>query len=159
MEGKDKKEIVETAEKLAGDFFSLLDVDVGVMVGWEEGLIKIDIKTDEPGVLIGYRGETLRSLQLVLSIILCRKVGEWMRVLVDVEGYREARSEKLRQMAKGYADRVKETSEEVVMPYLSGFERRVIHMFLADDSGVETESTGEGSERKLVIRPAKLSGA
>lgn len=119
----------------------------------EEGVIFLDIKTEEPGILIGFRGETLRALQLVLSLMAYRKTGEWKQILVDVEGYRKEREEKIVEMAERCAGEAIEEGREVEMSGLSSYERRIIHTHFGESKEIETESKGEGRERKLVIKP------
>ena len=119
----------------------------------KDSIVHIDIDYDNPGILIGSRGETISSLQLILSLIVFKKLGLWQRLLVNVGDYRQKRQETLTKMALSIVERVKNSREEAIMPYLSAQERRIIHMALADHPDVITASRGEASERRLVIIP------
>lgn len=118
----------------------------------DDEAVNLNIETEESGVLIGYHGETLSSFQLMVSLIAYKKLGVWTRVVVEVGDYRARREEQLAQMAKSFAERVKASGKEVVLPYLTAGERRYIHLALQDDPDVTSESEGEGPSRRLVVR-------
>lgn len=116
--------------------------------------VSLNIKTqEEAGLLIGKRGETLLSLQTVLSLMVKTKLGEWVRIVVNVADWREKEENYLREMATSSAHRVKQTGEPQALYHLNAGQRRIIHMFLAEDPEVTTESVGEGEERYLLIKP------
>jgi spoIIIJ-associated protein len=142
------KEISEKLLKLIG-----LEAKVVVAEDKENQAIKVDVDTAEPGILIGYHGETLSSLQLLLGIMVSRKAGEWLRVLVNIGDYRQKREEVLKNMALSAAQKAKFSGEPVSLPPLSGSERRIIHLTLADNPSVETQSEGEGEERRVIVKP------
>lgn len=112
-----------------------------------------DLSSGDAGILIGYHGETLSALQLILSLIISKKLGRFVRLIVNVGDYREKREEKLKEMALDAARRAKETKQEVILGNLSPWQRRIIHITLADDSDIQTESQGEEPDRQLVIKP------
>ncbi|MBI2036027.1 KH domain-containing protein [Candidatus Microgenomates bacterium] len=114
-----------------------------------------DASSTEAGILIGYHGETLSALQLILSLIISKKLGRFVRLIVNVGDYREKREEKLKEMALEAARRAKETKQEVILGNLSPWQRRIIHIALADDSDIQTESQGEEPDRQLIIKPRK----
>lgn len=119
----------------------------------KDGIIHINMDAEKNALLIGFKGETLSSLQLVLNLIIYKTLGYWVRLVVNVADWRERKEESLQQMANGFAQKVKFSQKEVVLPYLNSAERRIVHMTLVDNPDVVTESIGEGSERKLVIKP------
>lgn len=121
----------------------------------EDGVFHLSIETRDSGILIGYHGENIYALQLILSLIVYKKLGSWQRIVVDVGDWREKREEQLKRMALAAAQRVKFSGESVVMPYLSGAERRIVHLALAENPDVETRSEGEGRERRLIVEPKK----
>lgn len=131
--------------------FANLDIKVSP----EEDLVKVQIEAsaEESGMLIGFHGETLSALQLILSQIVFKKLGTWRRILVNIADYREKREKSLEAMAINTSQRVKQTQQAVVMPYLTNNERRLIHLSLVDDPEVETFSEGFGRRRRLVISP------
>jgi len=115
-------------------------------------VVNIDAK-DESGLLIGKRGETINSLQMVLGMIFRQKTGEWKRILVNIADWRDKQETRLKDLALQAAQRVRETGEEQQLYNLSPGQRRTIHLFLAEEEGVKTESMGEGSDRYLVVKP------
>jgi len=115
--------------------------------------IKINISGDDLGLLIGWRGETLRALQTALNLMLGADGGEGRRVILDVERYRARREEQVRELALRLAVRVKRSGERYTLDPMHAYERRVIHMTLSDDPGVRTESTGHEPSRRVVIHP------
>ncbi len=118
----------------------------------EEGFLAA-IQTQEPGVLIGYHGRNLESLQLLLNQIIYKKMNEWVRVTVTVGDYRERRESQLKEMALSAASKVQETNESVILAALTPYERRIVHLTLQTHEGVISESVGEGKNRRLVIKP------
>lgn len=115
--------------------------------------IIIDMAGADIGILIGRRGETLQALQLIAAAVFHRKTGAEVRLVVDAEGYRDRRTETLTGRALQIANEVRASGKEAVLDSLSAFERRVVHMALADDPDVYTYSEGEGRDRVLVISP------
>jgi spoIIIJ-associated protein len=110
---------------------------------------------EEAGLLIGNRGNTVLSLQTVLSLILRQKYGEWKRVIVNVADWREKESARLQDMADSVAERAVQSGEEQPIYNLTPAQRREIHLKLAERKDVVTESKGEGRERYLVVAPQK----
>lgn len=112
---------------------------------------------DDLSLLIGRRGETLASLQLVIALIVAKQTGQRERIVVDTEGYRVRREENLRSLAQRVAAQVRQSQAPVALEAMPPNERRIIHMELADDEDLSTESIGEGDQRRIVIalkRPA-----
>ena len=120
----------------------------------EENQVLVGVTVDNPAGLIGFRGRNLAAIQLVLSLIVKNKLGEWVRVLLDINNYRQEQKERLTNMAVSLADKVKVTGKEVVMANMSSYERRLCHMALVEIEGITSDSEGEGEERHIVIRPA-----
>jgi spoIIIJ-associated protein len=113
----------------------------------------LDISGDDLGLLIGWRGETLRALQTALNLMLGEEASEGRRVILDVERYRARREEQVRELALRLAMRVKRSGERYTLDPMHAYERRVIHMTLSDDPGVRTESSGSEPARRVVIHP------
>lgn len=114
----------------------------------------LDISGDDLGLLIGWRGETLRALQTALNLMLGEDDGaQGRRVILDVERYRARREEQVRELALRLASRVKRSGERYTLDPMHAYERRVIHLTLADDTGVRTESAGKEPQRRVVIHP------
>lgn len=108
------------------------------------------------GLLIGRRGETLRSLQFLLNLLVSRRVHAWPQLVVDVGNYRQRRQESLESLARRMAERVRQTGRPIMLEPMAAYERRIVHLALRDDKTIYTESSGEGENRKIVIYPAKL---
>jgi spoIIIJ-associated protein len=108
------------------------------------------------GLMIGRRGETLRSLQFLLNLLVSRRVQRWPQIVVDVGNYRQRRQESLEGLARRMAERVRQNGRPISLEPMAAYERRIVHLALRDDASIYTESTGEGENRKIVIYPAKL---
>lgn len=119
----------------------------------EEGAYRVHIETEETGLMIGFHGQTLESFQIILGMIVGKVLGSWQRVYVNVGDYREKREEALMYMAQRAAEKTLSTGIPVELSRLSPSERRVIHLTLSGDERVATESTGEGNNRILIVKP------
>ena len=147
-------EPVDQVKQLSEELLSKLEVEGSVSVDMDEtGAYQVHIDTAETGLLIGYHGKTLESFQIVLGIAVSRKLGSWVKVYVNVGDYREKREEALMYMAQRAAERAVESGRAVELTRLTPSERRVIHLTLSGDGRVTTESTGEGDNRILVVKP------
>ena len=111
----------------------------------------IDLSGDDMGVLIGKRGQTLDSLQYLVSLVVNKESQDYIRVKVDTENYRERRKETLENLAKNIAYKVKRTRRTVALEPMNPYERRIIHSALQNDKYVTTHSEGEEPFRKVVI--------
>jgi len=147
----EKEKTIETTTK---NLLEKLEIAGEVQVAVDEsGAFRVHIETEETGLLIGYHGRTLESFQIILSLLVSKELGGWVRVYVNVGDYREKREEALMHMAMHAAERAMASGRPIELPHLSSAERRVIHMTLSGDERVATESLGEGNERVLVIKP------
>jgi spoIIIJ-associated protein len=120
----------------------------------ESGGPIIDLAGEDSGLLIGRRGQTLQALQFLVNLIV-RKQFEGVRVVLDVENYRQRREVQLRDMATKVAERVAQTNRSITLEPMPPADRRIIHTSLTDHPGVSTESTGEGEGRKVTIMPSR----
>jgi len=120
----------------------------------ESGGPIIDLAGEDSGLLIGRRGQTLQALQFLVNLIV-RKQFEGVRVVLDVENYRQRRESQLKDMAEKVAERVAQTNRSITLEPMPPADRRIIHTSLTDHSGVSTESTGEGEGRKVTIMPKR----
>lgn len=107
------------------------------------------------GLLIGRRGETLRSLQFMVNLLVSRKVQKWPQIVVDVGNYRQRRQESLEGLARRMAERVRQGGRSIALEPMGAYERRIVHLALRSDNSVYTQSAGEGDTRKVIIYPAK----
>lgn len=152
---------VETLQKL----LTLLEVE-GVVVPADypdesgqqpNSPIAFNIEGEDLGILIGRRGQTLSALQYVLRLIVGHRTQTWIPIIVDAEGYKERRHEALKALALRMADHVKTRGSPFTLEPMPAYERRIVHLALADNPAVYTESIGEGESRKVVIRPKRPS--
>lgn len=154
---KQTDNITEQIKKITKDILSKLKSEAVVEVSEDkagsETNFKVNIQTQETGLLIGHHGETLNSLQLLLGVILYKKLTEWVHVVVDVGNYRKMREESIKEMVGRIVNEVEATNQPITLPYLSPLERRIVHMMLTDHKKVMSESVGEGRDRRLTIRP------
>jgi len=113
--------------------------------------ITLNIKGDDLGILIGRRGQTLSCLQYIVRLIVAHQTKTWVPITIDVEGYKQRRYEALRVLALRMAEQVKLRGVPFTLEPMSAYERRIIHLTLADHPDVTTQSIGEGEVRKVVI--------
>lgn len=150
----------QRAETFLVQLLLYLDPTYAVEVGVEhDGTIHADVHGGDAGRLIGKGGRTLAALEFLTNAVVNKTEGDDpVRVNVDVGGYKRRRDERLRQVAQRAAARVKKAGMPVELEPMSAAERRVIHVALADDPAVESESTGEGRDRRVVVYPADELG-
>ena len=152
-----KKEAVPGKEISAEDFlkdvFKAMDmvVDIKVTENKEEKTMDIELSGEEMGVLIGKRGQTLDSLQYLVSLVVNKYSDDYIRVKIDTENYRERRKETLENLARNIAYKVKRTRKTVSLEPMNPYERRVIHSALQNDRYVTTHSEGEEPYRRVVV--------
>ncbi|MCX6817027.1 MAG: KH domain-containing protein [Candidatus Beckwithbacteria bacterium] len=122
-------------------------------------LLDLELADQEMGMLIGYHGDTISALQLMLNLLLYRQKGEWCKLVVNIGDYRQKREETLIKLAQDTAQRVKFSGQPMALFNLNPFERHTIHAFLSTDPKVATESEGEGRNRHLIVKPASAAVA
>ena len=148
---------IETIDDKATDFLKDvfgamgISVDVDVKMNEEEKEMEINLSGDEMGILIGKRGQTLDSLQYLVSLVVNKESEDYLRVKLDTENYRERRKETLETLAKNIAYKVKRTRRSVSLEPMNPYERRIIHSALQNDKYVFTRSEGEEPFRHVVI--------
>ena len=118
-----------------------------------EDSVELVLDSSENGILIGYHGEVLEALQLILSLAVSKKLGYFLRVSIEIGEYKKNRSSYLENVAYDAKQRALTTGEDVSLPNLKSWERRIVHMMLQNDEEVMSESVGEGRDRTLVIKP------
>ncbi len=121
----------------------------------EDKTVKVQITLDDnkTGLYIGNHGEGVSSLQLILSLMINQRFGDWVHIIVNINDYRERREESLKQMAENAATKARDLDQEIIIPNLSPFERRAIHLCLENNPDVVTQSRGDGPNRQLFIVP------
>ena len=151
MEQKDIKKIKEAVE----EFFEKMTIPTSsINVGLSsDDVVDLDIKLDEPQILIGQQGQTLFEIQRLLRTILNKKLQKVFYLNLDINDYKKKKIEYLKDLAKDLADQVSLTKEEKSLMPMSSYERRVVHAELSQRTDVITESQGDGFDRHIVIKP------
>jgi spoIIIJ-associated protein len=144
----------QAARALVEKLLQHMGVRASVSVRGSEEPIVLDISGRDLGILIGWRGETLRALQTVTNMLVGRHLGEH-RVIVDVERYRQRREHTVREIAFRAARQVKVTGDPITLDAMQAFERRAIHLALEGDPDVTTVSVGQEPERRVVVEPRR----
>lgn len=148
---------LETIKKTTEEFLEKMTFEVAVDILPPEGqTVLFDIRTEDPQILIGERGETLTDIQHLLKLILRRKIGateEPFYIDLDINDYKKKKIEYLKEVAKSAADEVLLTKKEKELPPMSSYERRIVHMELSEREDVVSESVGEEPERRIVVKP------
>jgi spoIIIJ-associated protein len=162
---ENQNDVFNTAKKVLEELLSLMGLSGSVFPSDEftstdeNGVytsIGLNIEGDDLGILIGRRGQTMVALQYIVRLIMVHKMQVQLPIILDVEGYKQRRCEGLRALANRLAEQVKTRKVPFTMEPMPAFERRIIHMTLADHPDVVTESTGFGESRKVVITPKTL---
>ena len=145
----------EQAESFLVNLLLNFDPAYAVEVGQvEDGELRVDIFGGDSGKIIGRGGRTLQALEYVTNTVLNRQEGGNLRVTIDVGGYKRRRDERLRDLARKAANEVRETGQPYPLKPMNAAERRVVHMEIADDPTVISESSGQGRDRKVVVKPS-----
>lgn len=136
------------------EFFEKTGFDIEMKIlSLNDKTIPIKINTDDPKVLIGQNGQTLTDIQHLLKAVLSHKISEQFYIDLDINNYKEKKIAYIKESAREWADEVSLNKEEKTLSPMPSYERRVIHMELADRSDVRTESAGQGIDRYIIIRP------
>lgn len=148
-----KASIEDNAKTFLKEVFEAMDLTVVITVKYdkENKSMEIELSGDEMGVLIGKRGQTLDSLQYLVSLVVNKEAEDYIRVKVDTEDYRQRRRETLENLAKNIAYKVKRTKRPVSLEPMNPYERRIIHSALQNDKYVTTHSEGEEPFRRVVV--------
>ncbi|MGY0373837.1 RNA-binding cell elongation regulator Jag/EloR [Clostridium sp. JNZ J1-5] len=147
-----KEDYKEDARKFLRDVLNSMGVLAEIKVKEENNVLKINLIGPNMGLIIGYRGETLDSLQYLVSLVVNRNnEGPYKRVNLDTENYRAKREETLKRLAGKIALKVKKTNKPVRLEPMNPYERRIIHSALQNDSSIVTYSEGEEPYRKVVV--------
>ncbi len=152
-------DIVKTTSEVLDSLVSKLGVSVVVNLKQAErpdlGGPVFELEGDDSGLLIGRRGETLRSLQFLVKVIVGRRLRKRANLLLDVEGYQQRRYEMLTNMAERVAQRVVGTGQSIPLEPMPPDERRIVHLAVAEHPQVASESSGDGDGRHVVMHPIK----
>ena len=154
-----KSSVQDRAKDFLKSVFEAMNLVVVVDIQYDElnNTMNIDLSGDEMGVLIGKRGQTLDSLQYLVSLVVNKDVEDYIHVKVDTENYRQRRKETLENLAKNISYKVKRTKRPVSLEPMNPYERRIIHSALQNDKYVTTHSEGDEPFRHVVVVLKKYS--
>jgi len=155
---EDKDSVLKLAEDVVLDLLQKMHVEAKVEANYlppvddrDQKMVQVEILGKDLSILIGRRSETLNSLQYISSLIIAKELGEWVPLMIDVQGYRERRERQLKLLARRMADQVVHTGRRQNLEPMPANERRVIHLELRNHDTVTTESVGEEPNRKVTI--------
>ena len=157
-----EKDITEVAKNVLETLLDLMGVSASVTLSSEfpaggetgtTGSIMLNVEGEDLGILIGRRGQTLSCLQYLVRLIVGHQTKVWLPIVIDVEGYKQRRCNALQDLALRIAEQVKARQTPFTLEPMPAFDRRIIHVTLADHPDVTTESSGEGEARRVVIMP------
>jgi spoIIIJ-associated protein len=151
-------QVLNSASAVVNELLDKMSIKATVSARYIQGeedeeppMVLVEVQGNDLSILIGRRSETLNALQYIASLIVCKEVGRWVPMTIDIQGYRQRRERQLRQMARRMAEQAVHTGRRQVLEPMPSSERRVIHLELRDHPLVMTESTGEEPNRKVTI--------
>lgn len=153
IRARKKYDMMDEGREFLENIFQTMGMQVQIDMDYDQGenLVNINLSGKDMGVLIGKRGQTLDSLQYLVSLVMNKKTEEYVRVKLDTEDYRNRRKETLENLAKNISYKVKRTKRSVSLEPMNPYERRIIHSALQDDPYVFTKSEGEEPFRHVVV--------
>jgi len=146
-----EEEAVKVVTEILDNLLELLGVAGKVEILSDEIPLDFDIKGDDLGILIGRRGQTLASLEYITKLMVVGRLKAWIPLTIDIAGYKKRRRDSLQRLALYLAEQVKSRGRAITMEPMPADERRIVHLTLADNPDVTTQSMGEAENRKVVI--------
>lgn len=160
------QEKIKKIKEIAEEFFKKMTIEVEIDIERPKEdshpaaqneertyTVPINLKMEEPQLLIGERGQTLLELQHLLRMVFKKRIDAYIFVDLDIQDYKKKKTDYLKELARSLADEVSLTKKEKILSPMPAYERRIIHLELAERKDVVTESIGEEPDRKIVIRP------
>lgn len=155
-ENFNRDEVIERGKKFLSEVFAAMKIEVEINSAADESIVLFDLVGKNLGILIGKHGQTLDSLQYLLNLVANEyDASQKLHFILDVENYRQRRTETLQNLAKGVAQQVWKTRKEIKLEPMNRHERRVIHTALQDNNKVETHSAGEEPYRYIIVSPKR----
>ena len=148
---EEQEKAKQNVEKFLKEFFEKLNENAEYSIEKSKCGLNVNIKDNRRGFLIGYRGETLYSFQNIISAIAGKGIEKRVRVILDIEGYKEKREKTLEDLAEKIAKTVIKTKKSITLEPMQAYERKIIHSKLQDNEKVETRSIGEEPHRRIVV--------
>lgn len=151
-----KEEIKKSVEELVGKMGFSSEVEIKETAGEQQSALVCNIKNEESKYLIGQYGVNLQALQHIARVIIRKKTQSRANFILDVNSYRQEKNEAVAVLAKNMARQAIDEKRAVVLRPMPPYERRLVHMELAENDQIKTESIGEGEDRRIVIKPVEL---
>jgi len=156
------EQVIQTAIEVVTELLEKMRVQAEVSAHFvepedelDEKLLWVDVEGKDLSILIGRRSETLNALQYIASLIINKQLGRMVPFMIDVQGYRNRRTQQIRQLALRMAEQCVKSGRRQMLEPMSAHERRIVHLTLREHKKVYTESVGEGESRKVTILPKK----
>jgi len=145
---------LDKVKAIAEELLKQMDVEAELTIkeDKENEVILLDLQSEDNALLVGYHGKNLEAFQIILGLLVHKKLGEWIHLVVDIDDYRQKRESQLEEMAMRAVEQAGSTGQSIAIADLTSGERRHIHLFLDDNKQVETYSEGEGRNRQLIIK-------
>lgn len=141
----------ERAREFLTEVFTCMGMRIDIDITREEKMMKVNLSGENMGIIIGKHGDTLDALEHLLSLAVNRGDGDYVKVILDTENYREKRRATLVRLAENLASSISEQKKKITLEPMSSNERRIIHATLQNNPNVDTYSIGEEPYRKIVI--------
>ncbi|MCA9382991.1 KH domain-containing protein [Candidatus Dojkabacteria bacterium] len=156
----DESKLIEQAKETASDFLTQMGLDADVTVTTKANddeekadYLQINLEGDNLGELVGYHGKNLEAIQIILGLFINKRIDDdKVRVLLDINDYKVGREKYLMSYAIQAAEQVRSSGQTMELEPMRPYERRIIHMALKEEEGIETDSIGEGNERRITIK-------
>src|SRR5918911_1088478 len=155
VRAEQRQETARIAQEILEILLRQMDIRARVAIRTIGNPIVLDVETENGGLLIGRRGDTLSALQYIVNVLVGKRTRRWTKVVVDVEHWRERREETLRALALRQAERVRQQRRAIALDPMPANERRIIHLALQGHRDVDTHSEGEEPNRRLIITPKR----
>jgi len=146
-----KDDPTQTAVDFLTNIFEKMNIDAEIETRLENRNLNIELKGTEMALLIGRRGQTLDSLQYLVSLVVNKENPDYIRIILDTENYREKREETLKKLAHKLAYKAKKYRKDIILEPMNPYERRIIHSALQENKHVGTRSEGDEPYRKVII--------
>ena len=150
---------VEIGKQVLQKILDLITDGAAIKFSRDKTHIRYEIEGGNPSIVIGKRGQTIEAIQYIVEKIVNKQIdSQRLRIEIDIEGYMENRRNHLRQLGQKMSEKAKRSGKPVTISQLNAHDRRIVHLTLKNDSGVRTQSVGDGYYRKLIIFPKKGKG-
>ncbi len=146
-----KDSVIDSARVFLNSILKEMNIEAELDIEQHDDVLNINMNGEDMAILIGKRGQTLDSLQYLVSLVVNKNKDEYLRVVLDTENYRAKRKETLESLAEKLASKVKKSRKNVILEPMNPYERRIIHSALQNNPNVSTKSEGDEPYRKVVI--------